>query len=65
MPRLPRHEAATIVEEERAWKCETCETFLDVTDKKHCVHCAAYWADVEAGVFDDYDPFEDILGDPS
>lgn len=44
-------EAMAEAEEVRSWTCQTCDTMVE-DEGAHCRTCAAYWADVAAGVFD-------------
>lgn len=52
-PAIKRHEAESILEEEASWVCRTCPTMLGDADQQYCRHCAAYWQDVQNGLFGD------------
>lgn len=49
-----RAEAEAEAAEVRGWVCQSCDTMIeDETLNTYCRSCAAYWRDVEAGLFDD------------
>lgn len=56
---------ALIQVEQEGIKCLTCELPAQ-EKKKHCVHCEAYWDDVDNGVFedDDWQEYDDTEPEP-
>lgn len=53
-----RRQAEAEAEEVRSWTCQSCDTMVE-TEGEHCRACAAYWADVRSGLFEDMADFED------
>lgn len=49
-------EAEAEAAEAWSWTCQSCDTLVE-DEARHCRACAAYWADVASGVFDD--PMDD------
>ncbi len=45
-------EAIAEAEEARSWTCASCDTLIE-DQGPHCRSCAAYWADVDAGLYDE------------
>lgn len=47
---------SALIEAERddVGKCATC-TELALENEKYCTYCKDYWADVENGMFEDWD----------
>ena len=41
---------------EARWQCRTCPGVIASDEDVYCLHCKLYWADVHAGLFDDYEP---------
>lgn len=54
--KLTISQALAEVEDDK-WQCETC-TAPAMEDGPHCLSCKLYWADVEAGLFNEpWEPF--------
>jgi hypothetical protein len=56
MPSFLTRRAAAEHAEARSWTCGSCDTLVEQDGERYCRSCAAYWRDVEAGVFDDIWP---------
>ena len=49
---IAAHSAAAHADEERRWKCRTCDTMIETNEGACCNACTQYWTDVENGIFD-------------
>lgn len=57
MSKISVKEAETIAAEDKAAICSTCDKPLELEEvktrySKYCNSCAAYWKDVDSGLFD-------------
>ena len=51
--KLSVHHAASMADEDRSWKCESCTRMLEPTEERWCWQCRSYWEDCANGLFDD------------
>jgi hypothetical protein len=55
MPKISLSTADLEMQEKNAVFCRSCSATAD-EGENYCIHCKSYWADCDAGLWDDPEP---------